>query len=88
MSERKETFYITRDENQTRIRVTENDYKIIKAYAAHNERSISTELHYLISEASHCRTDKHLEMVMKLEDQVAQLIDLAQKYKKKYGLIS
>ena len=85
MSERKETFYITRDENQTRIRVTENDYKIIKAYASHNERTLTAELHYLISEASHCRLDNHLEKIRKLEGQLDQVIDLAQRYKKRYG---
>jgi IMP dehydrogenase/GMP reductase len=85
MSERKETFYITRDENQTRIRVTESDYKVIKAYAAHNERTLTAELHYLISEASHCRLDNHSEKIQKLEDQLDQVIGLAQQYKKKYG---
>jgi hypothetical protein len=52
MSQRKETFYITRNENHTRIRVAEDDYKIIKAYAASHERTITAELHYLIVEAA------------------------------------
>ena len=85
MSERKDTFYITRDENQTRIRVTENDYKIVRAFAARHERSISAELHYLIAEASKCRLDNHLEKIKKLEDQLDQVISLAQEYKKRYG---
>jgi hypothetical protein len=50
MSQRKETFYITRDEKQTRIRVTDDDYNIVKAYAARNDRTLTAELHYLISE--------------------------------------
>lgn len=70
MGERKETFYITRNENQTRIRVTENDYKIIRAYAARHERTIGAELHYLIAEASKCRLDSHLEKILKLESQL------------------
>ena len=85
MSQRKEIFYITRNENHTRIRVAEEDYKIIRAYAAANERTITAELHYLIVEASRCRLDNHLENIHKLENQLDQLIDLAQQYKKRYG---
>jgi hypothetical protein len=85
MSQRKETFYITRDENHTRIRVAENDYKVIRAYAARNERTITAELHYLISEASQCRMEEHREHIEKLEAQLEQVIAIAQQYKKKFG---
>ena len=85
MSIRKEAFYIARNENQTRIRVTENDYDIIKAYASSNERTLTAELHYLILEGSHCRMDNHEEKIKKLETQLDQVIALAQQYKKKYG---
>jgi hypothetical protein len=88
MSERKETFYITRNENHTRIRVAEDDYKIIKAFASRNERTLTAELHYLISAGSHCRLDHHQEKIKKLEGQLDQLIDLAKRYKQKYGLLS
>jgi len=88
MSERKETFYITRNENYTRIRVAENDYKIIRAYAAANERTITAELHYLIAEAARCRLDNHLEKIRKVEGQLDQVINLARQYRKKYGPIN
>jgi hypothetical protein len=87
MSERKETFYITRNENHTRIRVDEDDYKIIKAYAARNDRTLTAELHYLIAEGSQCRLDNHLEQIKKLGSQLDQVIALAQQYKQKYGLL-
>jgi hypothetical protein len=85
MSQRKETFYITRNENHTRIRVAEDDYKVIKAYASKNEHTLTAELHHLIAEGSQCRTGKHLEYIKKLEAQLDQVIDLAQQYKKRYG---
>jgi hypothetical protein len=85
MSERKETFYITRNENHTRLRVAESDYKIIKAYATHNERTLTAELHYIIIEASQCRLNNHLEKIKKLKSQLDQVIALAQAYKKRYG---
>ena len=85
MSHRKETFYIGRGEKNSRIRVTENDSVIVKAYAVHNGRSLTAELHYIISEASHCRMDNHLEKINKLEAQLDQVIAIAQQYKKKYG---
>ncbi len=85
MSERKETFYITRKENHTRIRVAENDYRIIKAYAASHERTLTAELHYLILDASRCRTDNHVAKIKKLEGQLDQVIALARQYKEKYG---
>jgi hypothetical protein len=84
MSQRKETFYITRDEKHTRIRVTEPDYNIIKAYASRNERTITAELHYLIVEASRCRLE-HQKKIKKLEDQLDRVIAVAQGYKRKYG---
>jgi hypothetical protein len=84
MSERKETFYITRNENHTRLRVAEEDYKIIKAYATHNERTLTAELHHLIIEAAQCRLE-HQDKIKKLENQMDQVIDLAQEYKKRYG---
>ena len=87
MSQRKETFYISRKENQTRIRLTENDYRIVKAYATHNERTLTAELHYLIAEGSHCRLDNHQEHIKKLEAQLDQVIALARQYKNKYGPI-
>jgi uncharacterized protein (DUF1778 family) len=86
MSERKETFYITRNENHTRLRVAEDDYKIIKAYAAHNERTLTAEMHYLIVEAAKCRLE-HQDKIKKLENQLDQVIALAQAYKKKYGAL-
>ncbi len=72
MSQRKETFYIARDEKHTRIRVTQDDYDIIRAYASRNERTLTAELHYLIAEASHCRLENHLEKIQKLEMQLDQ----------------
>jgi hypothetical protein len=88
MSQRKETFYIRRDENHTRIRVAENDYKIMRACDSRNERTITAELHYLIGDGSHCRTDNHLEKIKKLEEQLDQVIAIAQQYKKRYGPLS
>jgi uncharacterized protein (DUF1778 family) len=84
MSERKETFYITRNENHTRLRVAEEDYKIIKAYATHNQRTLTAELHYLVVEAAKCRLE-HQEKFKILESQLDQVIALAQAYKKRYG---
>jgi hypothetical protein len=84
MSQRKETFYIRRDENHTRIRVAEDDYKIIKTYATRNERTITAELHYLIAEGARCRLE-HMEKIKKLESQLDQVITLAQEYNKRYG---
>jgi hypothetical protein len=85
MSQRKETFYITRNENHTRLRVAENDYNIIKAFATRNERTLTAELHYLIAEASRCRLDSHAEKIKKLEAQLDQVIAIAQQYKKQFG---
>ena len=85
MSQRKETFYITREEKHTRIRVAENDYDIVRAYASSNDRTLTAELHYLISEASHCRLDDHLKKIKKLEEQLDKVIRIAQEYKQKFG---
>jgi hypothetical protein len=85
MSQRKETYYITREEKHTRIRVAENDYNIVRAYASSNDRTLTAELHYLIFEASHCRLDDHLKKIKKLEGQLDQVIKIAQEYKQKFG---
>jgi hypothetical protein len=85
MSQRKDMFYITREEKQTRIRVTKDDYDVIKAYAASHDRTLTAELHYLVFEASHCRLDDHPAQIKKLEGQLDQVIALAHEYKKKYG---
>jgi hypothetical protein len=87
MSQRKETFYIRRDENHTRIRVAEDDYKIIKAYASRHERTITAELHYLIMDGARCRLE-HEDKIKKLEYQLDQVIALTQEYKKRYGPLS
>ena len=85
MSQRKETFYIARDEKHSRIRLTTNDCDIVRAYAARNDRSLTAELHYLILDASHCRIDDHLRSIKKLEEQLDQVIAVTQQYKKRYG---
>jgi len=85
MSQLKETYYITREEKHTRIRVAENDYNIVRAYASGNDRTLTAELHYLIFEASHCRLDDHLKKIKKLEGQLDQVIRITQEYKQKFG---
>ncbi len=85
MGKRKEIFCIARDEPQARIRVTDSDFNVIKAFAAYHGRSVTAELHYIIAEVSEYRVGKHIEQISKLEDQLDRVIALAQKYKEKYG---
>jgi hypothetical protein len=65
--------------------VAEDDHEILKAYAAHNQRTIAAELHHLIIDGSRCRLDTHKEKIKKLEAQLDQVIALAREYKKRYG---
>ena len=47
--------------------------------------SLELNLHYLIVEASHCRPDDHSGLIKKLEEQLDQVVALAQQYKQRYG---
>jgi hypothetical protein len=85
MGQRKEIFYIAREEPHTRVRVTQTDHAAITAFAAYSGRSVTAELHYVIEEAAKCRLEKHSEQIEKLEYQLDRLIALAQEYKKRYG---